>query len=79
MNRPTVLLLACDPGFSREIASHWPQDGSQGPEFIALDEKLSRDLHDSPYDLAITDAPSAQSMLAAAGKPAIVFSSRPGA
>jgi hypothetical protein len=61
MNRPTVLILASDPAFSREITANWPQDHaphSNGPEFIVLDEGLSRDLKGSNYDLAIADASS---------------------
>ena len=61
MNRPTVLILASDPAFSREITANWPQDHaphSNGPEFIVLDEGFSRDLKGSNYDLAIADASS---------------------
>lgn len=61
MNRPTVLILASDPAFSREITANWPQDHapySYGPEFIVLDEGFSRDLKGSHYDLAIADASS---------------------
>ncbi|HEY6302309.1 MAG TPA: hypothetical protein VIX14_04525 [Terriglobales bacterium] len=60
-NRQTVLILASDPAFSREITAHWPQDPqrrSAGPEFIMLDEGFSRDLLGSHYDLAIADASS---------------------
>ena len=60
-NRPTVLILASDPAFSREITANWPQEPaprSQGPEFIVLDEGFSRDLKGSHYDLAIADASS---------------------
>ncbi len=58
-NRPTVLILASDPAFSREITAHWPQDHapqSNRPEFIVLDQGSSRDLKASNYDLAIADA-----------------------
>jgi hypothetical protein len=58
-NRPTVLILASDPAFSRDITAHWPQDPpphSNGPEFVVLDEGFSRDLQNSEYDLAIADA-----------------------
>jgi len=58
-NRPTVLILASDPAFSREITAHWPQDPApqfNSPEFIVLDEGSSRDLKGSNYDLAIADA-----------------------
>lgn len=61
INRPTVLILASDPAFSREITANWPQDPaphSHGPEFIVLDEGFSRDLKGSHYDLAIADASS---------------------
>ena len=60
-NRPTVLILASDPAFSREITANWPQDPaphSKGPEFIVLDEGFSRYLKGSHYDLAIADASS---------------------
>ena len=61
IHRPTVLILASDPGFSREITANWPQDPaprSDGPEFIVLDEGFSRGLEGSHYDLAIADASS---------------------
>jgi hypothetical protein len=60
-NRPTVLILASDPAFSREITANWPQEPaprSHGPEFIVLDEGFSRELKGSHYDLAIADASS---------------------
>lgn len=84
MNRPTILILASDPAFSREITANWPQDpasGSNFPEFIVLEEGFSRDLKNSHYDLAIADAPSVdqndkskalKQSLAAAGTPAII-------
>ena len=82
INRPTVLILASDPAFSREITAHWPQDPhSNGPEFIVLDQGFSRDLEGSHYDLAIADASSdkknkdLKQSLAAAGKPAILIHS----
>ncbi|MGB6387569.1 MAG: hypothetical protein WBD25_11110 [Terriglobales bacterium] len=59
INRPTVLILASDPAFSREITANWPHDPlphSNGPEFIILDEGFSRELQGSHYDLAIADA-----------------------
>jgi hypothetical protein len=59
IHRPTVLILASDPAFSREITANWPQDPaprSDGPEFIVLDEGFSRGLQGSNYDLAIADA-----------------------
>jgi hypothetical protein len=62
-NRPTVLILASDPAFSREITANWPQDPaphSDGPEFIVLDKGFSRDLEGSHYDLAIVDASSVE-------------------
>jgi hypothetical protein len=61
IHRPTVLILASDPGFSREITANWPRDPaprSDGPEFIVLDEGFSRGLEGSHYDLAIADASS---------------------
>ena len=64
-NRPTVLILASDPAFSREIIANWPQDHapnsdvhSDTPEFIVLHQAFSRDLKGSNYDLAIADASS---------------------
>jgi hypothetical protein len=65
MNRPTVLILASDPAFSREITANWPRTpdydhalGCDGPEFTVLDDGLSRDLEGKHYDLAIADASS---------------------
>src|ERR1700716_3899263 len=61
MHRPTVLILASVPAFSREITANWPQDPaphSDGPEFIILDEGFSRGLEGRHYDLAIADASS---------------------
>ncbi len=90
MNRPTVLILASDPAFSREITANWPQGPaphSDGPEFIVLDEGFSRDLEGSNYDLAIADASSDEKnknrnkalkqSLAATGKAAIMIHSDP--
>jgi hypothetical protein len=56
----TVLILASDPAFAREVTAHWPQSPahSEGPEFIVLDEGFSRSLEASNYDLAIADASS---------------------
>jgi hypothetical protein len=59
VHRPTILILASDPAFSREITANWPQDParrSDGPEFIVLDEGFSRNLEGSHFDLAIADA-----------------------
>lgn len=59
----TVLILASDPAFSRNITSNWPQDPApnfDGPEFIVLDEGFSRGLQGSHYDLAIADASSVE-------------------
>lgn len=61
LHRSTVLILASDPAFAREITTHWPQDPAphaNGPEFIVLDEGFSSDLESSHYDLAIADASS---------------------
>jgi hypothetical protein len=61
LHRSTVLILASDPAFARQITSHWPQDPaphSNGPDFIVLDEGFSSDLESSHYDLAIADASS---------------------
>ena len=61
INRPTVLILASDPAFSREVTANWPQDPnrqSEGPEFTVLDQGFSCDLQGSNYDLAIADASS---------------------
>jgi hypothetical protein len=61
-HRSTVLILGSDPAFAREITANWPQDHashsdrtSDRPEFVVLDEALSRDLGGSHYDLAIAD------------------------
>ena len=61
--RPTVLILASDPAFARDISAAWPQEPaprsaahSGRPEFVVLDQGLSRDLEGSHYDLAIADA-----------------------
>ena len=60
---PTVLILASDPAFARDISAAWPQEPalrsathSGRPEFVVLDEGFSRDLEGSHYDLAIADA-----------------------
>jgi len=67
-NRPTVLILASDPAFAREITAEWPQGPaphSEGPEFVVLDfgvldfsidDGLSSGLSGSQYDLVIADA-----------------------
>jgi hypothetical protein len=67
-NCPTVLILASDPSFSREITTHWPHGPaphSDVPEFVVLDfsvlgfssdEGLSSGLCGSQYDLVIADA-----------------------
>jgi hypothetical protein len=65
IHRPTVLILASDPAFAREITANWPQDPaprSDGPEFIVLDEGFSRGLEGSHYDLAIADASSEEKL-----------------
>jgi hypothetical protein len=57
--RPTVLILASDPAFARDITAAWPQEPaacSGGPEFVVLDQGLSRALDGDHYDLAIADA-----------------------
>jgi hypothetical protein len=85
--RQTVLILASDPAFSREITANWPHDPAHSPEFILLDHDFSHDLEGSNYDLAIADASSDNSSsksctknfkalnqsLAAAAKPAIMI------
>src|SRR5208337_241437 len=60
--RPTVLILASNPAFAREITAAWPQEPaprsaahSDRPEFIVLDQGFSRHLEGSQYDLAIAD------------------------
>jgi hypothetical protein len=60
--RPTVLILASDPAFAREVTAHWPQEPahSDGPEFVILDEGFARGLESSHYDLAIADACSVE-------------------
>lgn len=63
MNRQTVLILARDPAFSREVKANWPQDPYRdGPEFIVLDQECSVDLEGSHYDLAVADASSAEKL-----------------
>jgi len=60
-NRPTVLILANDPAFARDITAHWPHGPaphSDVPEFVVLDEGFSRGLQSGHYDLAIADASS---------------------
>jgi hypothetical protein len=61
-NRPTVLILASDPAFSREITAHWPGDPDpyKNPEFTILDQNFTPALQASPYDLAIADAYSVE-------------------
>jgi hypothetical protein len=61
--RPTVLILASDPAFARDVSVAWPQEPtprsathSGRPDFIVLDQGFSRDLEGSHYDLAIADA-----------------------
>jgi hypothetical protein len=63
MKRPTVLILASDPAFSREITAHWPRNsdpnsGHSEVEFTVLDENFSSALASSHYDLAIADVSS---------------------
>src|SRR5208337_1790336 len=63
MKRPTVLILASDPAFSREITAHWPRNSDPESahcevEFTVLDQDFSGALAASPYDLAIADASS---------------------
>jgi hypothetical protein len=60
--RPTVLILASDPAFAREVTAHWPQAPahSDGPEFVILDEGFARGQEGSHYDLAIADASSVE-------------------
>jgi hypothetical protein len=63
MKRPTVLILASDPAFSREITAHWPRNSDPDSaqcevEFTVLDQDFSGALAASPYDLAIADASS---------------------
>ncbi|MGA7081269.1 MAG: hypothetical protein WBQ43_04860 [Terriglobales bacterium] len=65
MKCPTVLILASNPAFSREIAAHWPgnSDSDSGHcevEFTVLDQDFSSALAGSHYDLAIADASSEQ-------------------
>jgi len=58
VNRPIVLIITSDPGFSREITTRWPQEPpphSGAPDFIVLDAAFARDLNGSNYDLAIAD------------------------
>jgi signal transduction histidine kinase len=80
ITRPTVLILSTNPGFTREIAAHWPADPN-APEFIVLDQGLFSDLAVGNYDLAIADTVTSEKQsglkkaLAAAGKPAILICS----
>jgi len=63
--RPTVLILASDPAFAREITVHWPRDPAphaDRPEFTVLDPGFSSDLERSNYDLAIADASSLEKL-----------------
>ena len=60
--RPTVLILASDRAFAREISAAWPREAAPRsaahtvrPEFIVLDQGLARELEGSHYDLAIAD------------------------
>lgn len=76
MKRPTVLILASDPAFSREITANWPQirepgdaRSGEGPEFIMLDQGSFRDLQSSPYDLAIADACAVEKLSHSVEKP----------
>lgn len=60
-NRPTVLILANDPAFARDVTAHWPHGPaphSDLPEFVVLDEGFSRGLQGGHYELAIADASS---------------------
>jgi len=71
-NRPTVLILASDPAFARDITANWPQDPAphaDGPEFIVLDGGFSRGLKGGNYDLAIADASSVDKKFANAEPP----------
>ncbi len=58
-HRATVLILASDPAFAREITAHWPEGPAPdfaAPEFIVLDRAFSRQVKAGNYDLAIADA-----------------------
>ena len=70
--RPTVLILASDPAFAREIIVHWPRDPAphaDRPEFTVLDPGFSPDLERSNYDLAIVDASSLEKLRNDKSKP----------
>jgi hypothetical protein len=62
--RPTVLILASDRSFAREISAAWPEAAPRSaahsirPEFVVLDQGFARDLEGSHYDLAIADTSS---------------------
>ena len=63
MKHSTVLILASDPAFSREITAHWPSDPAPHhhvPEFTVLDQDFCHGLQGSDYDLAIADAYSVE-------------------
>jgi signal transduction histidine kinase len=76
-NRPTVLILSSDPGFSRDVTGHWPHYG-ESPEFVVLDQDLCGDLRSDTFDLAIADVSAnekrdqLQQAVASKGKPAIL-------
>lgn len=67
--RQTVLILASDPAFSREITTKWPNDPANSPEFVVLDQDLSRELAGSHYDLAIADASTDHSSGSSSNRP----------
>src|SRR5438552_195915 len=54
-NRPTVLILASDPAFSRELTEAWPVRNEK-PEFVLLEEERCRQLPRDTYDLAVAHA-----------------------
>src|ERR1035441_3293255 len=60
MQRPSVLILADDPAFAREITANWPeaQPSGHSPEFTLLDKGFCSHLDGDQYDLAIVDASS---------------------
>ena len=77
-DRPTVLILASDPAFSRELTEAWPVRNEK-PEFVLLEEERCRQLPRDTYDLAVAHAVSPEKhailteALRASRKPSILI------
>jgi signal transduction histidine kinase len=75
--RPTVLILASDSAFSRDLTEAWPAGGAN-PQFVLLEEDRCRELPDDTFDLAIAHTASPEKhviltqALRATRKPAIL-------